>query len=67
MPTASFLITTFDTDGLSTIDSGFNVNTAMTVAGAITSFKVESLNKTNGATTTYLFQLESVVAMMPGD
>lgn len=43
------------------------MNTAMTVAGAITSFKVESLNKTNGATTTYLFQLESVVAMMPED
>ena len=67
MPTSSFMVTTYDTDGLSTIDTGFNVNTAMTIAGSITTFQVTNLNQTNGATTTYMFKLESEVVMMPGD
>lgn len=67
MPTPSFIVTTYDTDGLAAIDTGFNVNTAMTVAGAIPKFQVGNLNQTNGATTTYTFQLDSIVPMMPGD
>jgi hypothetical protein len=67
MPTPSFRVTTYDTDGLSTIDTGFNVNTAMTVAGAITKFQVGNLNQTNGAITTYTFHLDSIVPMMSGD
>jgi len=34
------VITTFDVDGVSLIDSGFRMNTAMTNAGTISEFKV---------------------------
>lgn len=49
------------------IDTGFNINKAMTKPGSISSFLVSNLDQTNGALTTYTFELESAVEMVPGD
>lgn len=35
-PTGSFTITIYDVDGVSLIDSGYNINVAMTITGLIT-------------------------------
>ena len=40
-PTAGFHLTTYDVDGTSPIDTGYDVNTVMNEISAITSFTVE--------------------------
>lgn len=39
-PTDSFTITSYDTDGVSVIDQGFNKNVIMTQPGKITEFSI---------------------------
>ena len=43
-PTSIFIITTFDQDGVSEIDSGFDMTTVMTELAKVTQFIVEPRN-----------------------
>ena len=42
-------------DGVSKIDTGFNMNTQMTIAGTISEFSLQRSNETNGARTDFTF------------
>ena len=54
-PSGTFGIITYDTDGVSKIDIGYNQNVATSIASDITDFIVSRDNTTNGAINTYTF------------
>lgn len=66
-PSGSFGITTYDMDGVSKIDIGYNQNVATSIASDITKFTVARQNTTNGALNTYSFSLSTDAPLMTGD
>jgi hypothetical protein len=54
MPTSNFVLTTLAPDR-SAIDMGYNINAVTTIAGVISSFNVQSSNRTNGGLNTLTF------------
>ena len=55
IPSQSFIITSYDTDGASLIDVGYNQNVATSIAGNITTFTMNSTSPVNGVINTYNF------------
>lgn len=66
-PSDSFLIETFDTDGVSKIDIGFYQSVQMAQAGTITDFIVTRESEVNGVVNTYTIVVESSVPFAPYD
>ena len=60
-------MTTYDVDGTSLIDSGYNVSTVMKEVSAITSFTVEPSNTINGKLNTYTFTITTPAKILDGD
>lgn len=54
-PTSLFFVTTYDTDGVSLIDTGYQENLVMTKSGKITAFNVERESFLNGYINNYKF------------
>lgn len=67
MPSQTFIITSYDTDGASLIDIGYNQNVATSIAGNITTFTVTSSSQVNGVVNTYNFGLTTTIPMTAGD
>jgi hypothetical protein len=67
IPSGSFEITTFDTDGVSLIDNGYNKNIATSIAGTITLKPIVRESTTNGDVNTYTFELTTTVPMENND
>lgn len=66
-PSDTFGITTFDRDGVSIIDVGFNKNVATTKAGDITFTVTERGSTKNGDVVTYTILLKSSIPILVGD
>lgn len=60
-------MTTFDADGISEIDSGFDIGTTMVDLAKITGFSVRPSSTINGVMNTYTFTLSTVVNFEQGD
>lgn len=66
-PSGSFQITTYDTDGVSKIDIGYNKNVATTKAGEITMLPIGRESTVNGEINTYTFEMTTSIPMVAGD
>jgi hypothetical protein len=66
-PTGPFTINTFDIDGVSLIDSGYNQTAAMSVPADLQSFSARPSSLVNGQLNTYTFSLQSNLTMANGD
>ena len=66
-PTDVIRIVTFDADGISEIDSGFNIGTTMIDLAKITGFSVRPSSTINGELNTYTFTLSTIVNFEKGD
>lgn len=66
-PTGVFIISTFDKDGISEIDSGFRIQTQMTTAAPIDSFSVQPGSVVNGEVSDYTFTISTRVTIIDGD
>ena len=66
-PSGSFQITTYDTDGVSLIDVGYNKNVATTIAGDITWAPIGRDSTVNGATNVFTFEMTTSIPMQAGD
>lgn len=65
--TGVFIISTFDDDGVSEIDSGFRFITNMETYAAIGDFSVLPSNDVNGEINTYTFTISTRVEIIDGD
>ena len=66
-PTGPFRIITYDIDGISRIDFGFDIDTKMSDLSVIDGFTVTSGSNVNGATSIYTFSFSSSVTIINGD
>jgi hypothetical protein len=66
-PTAEFKIWTFDSNGISEIDSGFNIGTQMTTFWKIDNFEVQPTIEINGASSRYNFTISTKTEFVAGD
>ena len=66
-PTGPFVFVTFDSDGISEIDSGFNINTQMLDLAPITNFSVKPSNETNGGISDVTISITTQVKLEDGD
>jgi hypothetical protein len=66
-PSDSFKIKTYDTDGVSIIDEGFNKNVVMNIAGVITEFILERQSTVNGFVNDYTFTVKTDIPLISGD
>lgn len=66
-PSGSFQITTFDTDGVSKIDIGYNKNVATTIAGDITWAPIGRDSTVNGDINVFIFEMTTSIPMQVGD
>ena len=65
--TGPFHLKTYDIDGISEIDSGYDLTVAMTKLTDLEIFSVRPSNYTNGAENTYTFSIQTVVPLKDGD
>jgi hypothetical protein len=61
------VITSFDTDGVSLIDSGFKKNVKMTNAGMITEFEFTRQSEMNGAKNEFTFSIKTDIPITVDD
>lgn len=66
-PTNVFIISTFDSDGISEIDSGFRITTVITEMASIADFSVQPSSVVNGELNTYTFTISTRVPFIAGD
>lgn len=66
-PTEVIHIVTFDADGISEIDSGFDIGTTMIDLAKITGFSVRPTSTINGELNTYMFTVSTIVSFEKGD
>jgi len=66
-PTEVIHMVTFDADGISEIDSGFDIATTMVDLAKITGFSVRPQSTINGVLNTYTFSLSTIVPFEDGD
>ena len=66
-PTQSFHITSYDVDGVSEIDIGFNKNVAMEISGTITEFSLLRQSEINGEKNDYTFTIKNDIPLQVGD
>jgi len=67
LTTEKFFVTTLDSDLVSTIDSGYDLATKMTIEAALTAFDATPSNVTNGADNTYTFSVVTEIPLLDGD
>jgi len=65
-PTGQIVVSTFGTDGVSLIDTGFNQSATMTSPGQLDFFSAINAIKRNGITTQYRFTMESSIQVREG-
>lgn len=66
-PTDYFVVTTYDSDGASPVDKGYNRYAVMTIKGEITSVNIVPSTKVNGKLSTYTFTMVQPIPVMTGD
>ena len=66
-PTGPFRIVTYDEDGVSEIDGGFDIDTKMTELAVVDNVDVKPGSNLNGAITTYTFTVTTKVTIVQGD
>ena len=66
-PSGEIVVVTFDIDGISEIDRGFNIVVQMKELWAVDNFSVQPTSIYNGAINSYKFTLSSRVRLRDGD
>lgn len=66
-PTGPFIINTYDIDGISLIDTGYNQTAAMSIPANLQSFSARPSSLVNGQLNTYTFSLQSNLTIANGD